>query len=53
MPIERVMQDGKPGYRWGKHGHVYVYKPGDPASRSRAKNKALKQGRAAHARKGK
>lgn len=52
MPVERVMKGGRPGYRWGKSGKIYYYKPGDPASRSRAKRKALRQGRAAHARRG-
>lgn len=46
MPVEHATKDGKPGYRWGKHGHVYTYTPGDEASKARAKRKALEQGQA-------
>ena len=41
MPVQQVIQDGKSGYRWGNHGHVY-FGPG-------AQAKATLQGRAAHA----
>jgi len=46
MPIERVTKDGKSGYRWGKSGKVYFYKPKDKNSRERARKKAKKQERA-------
>lgn len=49
MPIERVVKDGKPGYRWGKNGKTYTYTPGDEEGRKRAKSKAEKQGRAIEA----
>jgi hypothetical protein len=46
MPVERASKDGKPGYRYGQEGKVYVYTPGNTASRERAKALAEKQGRA-------
>lgn len=41
MPVHKVMTNGKTGYQWGQHGHVYTG-PG-------AQAKAAKQGRAAYA----
>jgi len=41
MPVQQVVKNGKKGYRWGQHGHVY-YGPG-------AQAKAQLQGRAAYA----
>ena len=41
MPVRKVVQDGKVGFRWGDHGHVY-FGPG-------AEAKATLQGRAAYA----
>lgn len=35
--------------RWGKHGKKYYYRCGDGKARSKAKEKANEQGRAAHA----
>jgi len=49
MPVHRVRKNGKPGYRWGKHGKVYTYKPGSKKSREAARRKAARQGRAAYA----
>jgi len=43
MPVKRVQKDGKPGYRYGTKGKVYVYTPGNAASRAAAMNKAIKQ----------
>ena len=40
MPVQRCVEDGKPGYRYGKSGKVYHYTPGDIASRNKAKQKA-------------
>lgn len=39
-------EGGRPGFKWGKTGHCYTYDPDDAASRSRALEKAKKQGRA-------
>lgn len=44
MPLQRVVQKGQPGWRYGQHGKVYTYKAGDPASEKRAKRLAIKQG---------
>lgn len=33
MPIERVIVNGKPAYRWGNSGHPYTYKAGNATSR--------------------
>lgn len=49
MPVHRTSKDGKPAYQWGDQGAKYTYTPGDAASRERAKQKAAKQGQAAHA----
>jgi hypothetical protein len=46
MPLTRSTKNGKPGYKWGKSGKVYTYTPGNNASKERAKQKALRQGRA-------
>lgn len=46
MPIQRGTANGKPGYKYGDSGKVYTYKPGDEASRERAREKAASQGRA-------
>jgi len=46
MPVHRVQQGGKPGYRWGKRGTIYFYTPNNERSRANAKSKAAKQGRA-------
>jgi len=49
MPIQDCQSDGKPGFKWGESGHCYTYSAGDDASRSRAREKARKQGEAEHA----
>lgn len=41
MPVERVVKQGRVGFRWGQSGHVY-FGAGAPA-------KAALQGRAAYA----
>ncbi len=49
MPIQRCMDDGKPGYKWGPSGHCYPYTAGDEASRKRAYELAHRQEIAARA----
>lgn len=53
MPIEQgyEMVDGERTgwYRWGSSGTKYYYKPGDASSRTRAKNNAREQQKAAYA----
>lgn len=44
MPIQNCQVDRKPGYRYGQSGKCYIYKEGDKASQTRARNKARKQG---------
>lgn len=44
MPVQRCRAKGRPGWKFGKTGHCYVYRPGDQAGSNRAKKKALKQG---------
>jgi len=50
MPLSQgyTTRDGerKGYYRWGEHGKMYVYTPGDEEERKRAKQRALRQGRA-------
>jgi len=46
MPVQKCQEKGKPGWRWGKEGKCYTYKPGDKAGSKRAKEKAARQGRA-------
>lgn len=46
MPLERCTSGGRPGYRWGKHGKCYTYTPGNARSRSVARARAMRQGRA-------
>lgn len=50
MPVERVVKDGKPAYRWGEHGKAYTYVANNIQSRERARALAAKQGRAIKAR---
>ena len=56
MPVERVTKTvkGQPraGYRWGQHGKVYTYSPGNKVARTKAFAKAARQGRAIKARGG-
>lgn len=49
MPVQRCVLEGRPGFRWGKHGKCYTYVPSGKAGRDRARKKAVKQGRAARA----
>jgi hypothetical protein len=53
MPVKKVTQNGKTGYRWGSQGAFYPYTPGNAASRERAKKKAIQQGLAVAYRTGK
>ena len=46
MPVHSCQEDGKPGFKWGTHGHCYTYTRGNKQSKERARNKAIKQGRA-------
>ncbi|HXV26901.1 MAG TPA: hypothetical protein VD862_02680 [Candidatus Paceibacterota bacterium] len=46
MPLKRATKNGRPCYKWGDSGKCYPYTAGDNASRKRAKNRAMKQGRA-------
>ena len=49
MPVRRVTVNGKPGYRWGNSGKVYLYTAGSATSRARAYALATRQGQAARA----
>jgi hypothetical protein len=49
MPIHRSKDSEGPYYQWGDRGEKYHYEAGDKESRERAKEKAKKQGQAAHA----
>jgi hypothetical protein len=49
LPVNRVTQNGRPGYRWGDSGTFYAYTPGNEASRARAEARATAQGQAARA----
>ncbi|MDR3598173.1 hypothetical protein [Clostridium sp.] len=49
MPVHRgESEEGKPYYQWGHHGKKYTYKRDDSRSRTRAKQLAERQGRAAY-----
>lgn len=45
MPVQRVTEGGRPGYRWGEAGATYTYREGDAASEERARMRAEEQGR--------
>ncbi len=49
MPVHRGQDSKGPYYQWGNHGKKYHYKSGSQRSRELAKDKAHKQGVAAHA----
>ena len=49
MPVHRGKDKKGPYYQWGESGKKYYYESGDPDSRKKAKQKAEKQGQAAHA----
>lgn len=46
MPVNRGKDKDGPYYRWGEHGKKYHYISGNKRSRSIAREKALKQGKA-------
>jgi len=46
MPVKNCKKDGKNGYKWGDSGYCYTYTTGNESSRKRAKDKAIRQGRA-------
>ena len=50
MPAYRGRDSKGPFYRWGQSGKKYYYTAGNKQSRERARQKALRQGRAIHAR---
>ncbi|HEX6312474.1 MAG TPA: hypothetical protein VF152_12735 [Acidimicrobiia bacterium] len=50
MPVQRGRDRDGPYYQWGDSGKRYHYSSGDARSRSRAKQQATRQGRAARAR---
>ena len=47
MPVKRGSDDRGPFYRWGDSGKRYRYTAGNEASRKRARDRAVLQGRAA------
>lgn len=47
VPVKRGSDDRGPFYRWGDSGKRYRYTPGNEASRKRARDRAVLQGRAA------
>lgn len=49
MPVHRSKDGDGPYYQWGESGKKYHYQSGDKKSRTEAKQKAEKQGRAARA----
>lgn len=50
MPIRRGKDSQGPYYKWGKSGKKYHYTKGNKKSRSAAKSRAKRQGRAIKAR---
>ncbi len=44
MPIQNCSSNQKPGFKWGNSGKCYVYTTNNPSSKTRARNKARKQG---------
>lgn len=46
MPVKNCRENGKPGFKWGNSGKCYTYTPGNEQSRKRARDKAVRQGRA-------
>ena len=49
MPVHRRTDSKGTYYQWGGSGKKYYYTSGNARSRTVAKNKAAKQGRAAYA----
>jgi hypothetical protein len=50
MPVKRGRDKKGPYYQWGDSGKKYHYAAGDKDARERAKQRASRQGQAAHAR---
>ena len=46
MPVKKCVANGKPGFKWGDKGRCYTYTQGNSASKSSARHKAEKQGKA-------
>ena len=46
MPVKSCQSNGKPGFKWGNSGKCYTYTPGDKSSKEKARQKAIRQGRA-------
>jgi hypothetical protein len=46
MPVQTCHSGGQPGFKWGESGKCYKYRAGDAASRQRAWDRAVLQGRA-------
>ena len=44
MPVHECIENGKPGYQWGKSGKCYTYRKGDKESEAEALANAHKQG---------
>jgi len=44
MPIQNCSSNQKPGFKWGNSGKCYVYTPNIISSKTRARNRARKQG---------
>jgi len=49
MPLIKMIDSIGPFYKWGQSGKKYYYIPRNAQSRNKAKQKALKQGRAINA----
>lgn len=46
MPVKACQSNGKPGFKYGDEGKCYTYTKGNAASKNRAYDKAVAQGRA-------
>jgi len=49
MPVKIHHPSERWYYQWGEHGKKYFFDPDNPEAKTMAKNKALRQGRAAFA----
>ena len=49
MPVKQGKDSKGPYFRWGSSGAKYYFTAGNPDSRKKARDKASKQGKAAHA----
>lgn len=43
MPVQECYENGKNGYKWGRHGKCFLHN-NDEKSRRDAKRKAIRQG---------